>query len=151
MVVDGIALQNRGAGFILDDEHPNRPAPGKRPYHTIIPAMIGDEGGFRGCLGVVGGFMQPQAQMQILRNVVDEGLDPQKAVAAPRWRVIEGRKVSFEPLFDGQVVEALAAKGHEVGELGRFEAGGAQMIWRNENGTLSGGTDPRKDGRVGSV
>lgn len=151
MVVDGIALQNRGAGFVLDDEHPNRPAPGKRPYHTIIPAMIGDEGGFRGCLGVVGGFMQPQAQMQILRNVVDKGLDPQKAVAAPRWRVIEGRKVSFEPLFDGEVVEALAAKGHEVGELGRFEAGGAQMIWRNDNGTLSGGTDPRKDGRVGSL
>ncbi|MDQ3765916.1 MAG: gamma-glutamyltransferase family protein [Actinomycetota bacterium] len=151
MVVEGIALQNRGAGFILDDEHPNRPVPGKRPYHTIIPAMIGDEGGFRGCLGVVGGFMQPQAQMQIVRNVIDEGLDPQSAVAAPRWRVIEGRRVSFEPSFDREVVDSLAAKGHEVGELGRFEAGGAQMIWRMDDGALSGGTDQRKDGLVGSL
>jgi gamma-glutamyltranspeptidase/glutathione hydrolase len=150
LVVDGIALQNRGAGFTLDDDHPNRPEPGKRPYHTIIPAMIGDAAGFRGCLGVVGGFMQPQGQMQIMRSVVDDGLDPQHAVDAPRWRVIEGRKVSFEPGFDRPTVQALAAKGHEVGELGRFEAGGAQMIWRDGD-LLRGGTDPRKDGRFATL
>lgn len=151
IVVDGITLQNRAAGFILDDHHRNRPAPGKRPYHTIMPAMIGDGGGFRGCLGVVGGFMQPQGQMQIVRNLIDRGLDPQGAVAAPRWRMSEGRRVSFEPSFDREVVEALAAKGHEIAELGRFEAGGAQMIWQSDNGILSGGTDPRKDGRVGCL
>lgn len=150
VVVNGIALQNRGAGFVLDDEHPNRPAPGKRPYHTIIPAMIGASRGFRGCLGVVGGFMQPQGQMQIVRYLIDEGLDPQAALDAPRWRVIEDRKVSFEPTFDRAVVDALASKGHEVGKLGRFEAGGAQMIWRDEKG-LSGATDPRRDGRVGAL
>lgn len=150
VVVDGIALQNRGAGFVLDDEHPNRPAEGKRPYHTIIPAMIGDRSGFRGCLGVVGGFMQPQGQMQIIRHLIDGGLDPQAALDAPRWRVIEDRKVSFEATFDRAIVHALASKGHEIGELQRFEAGGAQMIWRDEKG-LSGATDPRKDGRVGAL
>jgi gamma-glutamyltranspeptidase/glutathione hydrolase len=141
----GITLQNRGANFSLDPTHPNSAAPGKRPYHTIIPAMVGDDSGFAGCLGVVGGFQQPQGQVQIIRNVLDRGMSPQEAIAAPRWRFTGGLDVAFEPSFDRAVVDGLKARGHRVSELGRFEAGGAQMIVRRGD-ALVGGSDPRKDG-----
>jgi gamma-glutamyltranspeptidase/glutathione hydrolase len=141
----GITLQNRGANFSLDPKHPNSASPGKRPYHTIIPAMLGGDSGFAGCLGVVGGFQQPQGQVQIVRNVVDRGMSPQEAIAAPRWRFTGGLDVAFEPSFDRAVVDGLKARGHRVSELGRFEAGGAQMIVRRGD-ALVGGSDPRKDG-----
>jgi gamma-glutamyltranspeptidase/glutathione hydrolase len=141
----GITLQNRGANFSLDPHHPNHLEPGKRPYHTIIPAMLGDGEGFAACLGVVGGFQQPQGQFQIVRNVVDRGLDPQAAIDAPRWRYIGGREVAFEPSFDQAIVSSLEARGHQASKLPRFEAGGAQMILRR-NGDLIGGSDRRKDG-----
>jgi gamma-glutamyltranspeptidase/glutathione hydrolase len=143
----GIVLHNRGAGFVLDDTHPNRPVPGKRPYHTIIPAMLGGGNGFLGCLGVVGTLMQPQGQLQVLQNVLDLGMDPQTAIDAPRWRWISGQVVGFERGFDGRAVRSLAARGHEVSELETREAGGAQMILRSGD-RLLGGSDPRKDGRV---
>lgn len=141
----GIALQNRGAGFVLDDTHPNRPEPGKVPYHTIIPAMLGRDSSFFGCLGVVGGFMQPQGQFQIVRGLVDRELDPQAALDAPRFRVLGGRKVAFEPGYDEGTVAELASRGHEVSELRRFEAGGAQLVVRGGDGFL-GASDRRKDG-----
>jgi gamma-glutamyltranspeptidase/glutathione hydrolase len=143
----GIVLQNRGAGFVLDDAHPNRPAPRKRPYHTIIPAMLGRDGAFFGCLGVVGGYMQPQGQMQILRHLLDGDLDLGAAVAAPRVRFIDGLTVGVEDGFDEQVVAGLRRRGHEVGKLPRFGAGGAQAIVRVGD-DLTGASDPRKDGRV---
>lgn len=143
----GIVMQNRGSNFVLDRDHPNCVAPGKRPYHTIIPALLGRNGGFRGCLGVVGGFMQPQAQMQILRHLVDDGMSPQEAVDGPRWRFIEGKSVAFEPGFDPAIVAGLASRGHEVKDLGSFEAGGAQLIVKGADG-LMGASDPRKDGVV---
>lgn len=143
----GIALQNRGANFVLDEQHPNRPAPGKRPYHTIIPAMLGQRGTFQGCLGVVGGFMQPQGQLQIIRNIVDRGMSPQAAVGAPRWRIQEGRVVSVEEGFPDAVASNLRSRGHEVQPLPRFEAGGAQLVLRSQDGYL-GASDPRKDGLV---
>lgn len=146
----GLVLQNRGAGFVLDDAHPNRPGPRKRPFHTIIPAMAGRGGVLAGVLGVVGGFMQPQGQAQVLRHLLDEGLDPQAAVDAPRLRIAEGRTVLAEPGYHPDVLAALARRGHEIAELPRFLAGGAQLIWRAEHG-WAGGTDPRKDGTVGAV
>ncbi len=141
----GIALHNRGAGFVMDEDHVNRPEPGKRPYHTIIPAMLGDDRGFFGCLGVVGGFMQPQGQFQVIRNLFDRGMSPTAAVTAPRFRFTSGRSVAFEPAYDQRVMEALGTRGHEVSELKRFEAGGAQMVLRSEGGFV-GASDPRKDG-----
>jgi gamma-glutamyltranspeptidase/glutathione hydrolase len=145
----GIILQNRGAGFVLSDDHPNRPEPGKRPYHTIIPAMLGRDG-LWGCFGVVGGFMQPQGHLQVLRNLLDRGQDPASAVGSPRFRVLGGRAVAFEPAFDRDVVRALESRGHEAEELSGYEAGGGQLIVRTEDGFV-GGSDPRKDGMVGGA
>jgi gamma-glutamyltranspeptidase/glutathione hydrolase len=141
----GITLHNLGAAFVLEDGHSNSPAPGKRPYHTIIPAMLGRAGEFLACLGVVGTFMQPQGQLQVLRNLLDRDMDPQRAVTAPRWRWLEGRQVGFEPSFDARVVGALQGRGHKAFELKRFDAGGAQLIVR-DGSRLLGGSDPRKDG-----
>lgn len=146
----GVLLHNRGNGFTLRDGHPNRPQGGKRPYHTIIPAMLGDSHGFRGCLGVVGGFMQPQGQLQILRNLVDRNMTAQQAVDAPRLRVLGGHAVGVEAGFDPASAEELQRRGHELSPLPRFECGGAQLILRTE-GALDGGSDRRKDGYVGVV
>ena len=143
----GITLQNRGKGFVLDPGHPNRLAPGKRPYHTIVPAMLGRGAAFAGCLGVVGGFMQPQGQMQIVRHLVDHGVGVGEALAAPRARFLDGRAVGLEPGFDPQVAEGLRARGHELRPLSNFGAGGAQAILRIGD-ELHGASDPRKDGCV---
>jgi gamma-glutamyltranspeptidase / glutathione hydrolase len=143
----GICLQNRGAAFVLDEAHPNRPEPGKRPYHTIIPSMLGRGGGFFGCLGVVGGYMQPQGQMQILRHLLDHGMDLGAAMAAPRARYLSGLRIGVEPGFDPGVVADLARRGHEVSELPPFSAGGGQAILRVGD-ELTGASDHRKDGRV---
>ena len=93
----GIALQNRAAGFVEDDGHPNRLAPGKRPFHTIIPGMLLEGGSLLGPFGVMGGAMQPQGHMQLVLRLVDHGDDPQAALDAPRWRVGAGREVELEP------------------------------------------------------
>jgi gamma-glutamyltranspeptidase/glutathione hydrolase len=141
----GITLQNRGAGFVMDEVHPNCVAPGKRPFHTIIPAMVGESGAPLAALGVVGGFMQPQGQLQILRSVLEGGADPQAAVSAPRWRAVAGRRLAVEPGFDRRLAEELAARGHAIEPLARFEAGGAQLAMRRD-GAYAAGSDPRKDG-----
>jgi gamma-glutamyltranspeptidase/glutathione hydrolase len=141
----GIVLQNRGSGFTLELGHPNSPESGKRPFHTIIPAMLGSRGRLRGVLGVVGGPMQPQGHFQVLRNLLDREMDPQAAVAEPRFRVGPGMQASFESTYDQQVVDLLRARGHVPSELTRFEAGGAQLILVQDEGFVAG-SDPRKDG-----
>jgi gamma-glutamyltranspeptidase / glutathione hydrolase len=141
----GMLLQNRGSGFVLDDEHPNRPAGGKRPYHTIIPALLLRDGRLMGCLGVVGGSMQPQGKLQILRGLLERGLDPQAALHAPRFRVLGGRRLGCERTVDPRMRAQLAARGHELSELGPFEAGGAQLVLSTDDGLL-GASDRRKDG-----
>jgi gamma-glutamyltranspeptidase/glutathione hydrolase len=143
----GITLQNRGKGFVLDHRHPNRLAPGKRPYHTIIPGMVAKGSELYGCLGVVGGFMQPQGQMQILRHVLDHGLGIGEALAAPRMRFLDGRAIGAEPGFDAGILDGLRTRGHDVRPLSNFGAGGAQAILRVGH-ELHGASDPRKDGRV---
>ena len=144
----GIVLQNRAAGFTVEDGHPNRPEPRKRPFHTIIPAMLARDGGFFGCLGVVGGHMQPQGQLQVLRNVVDRGMSAQEAVDAPRLRAFGGLAVHLEEGYPEDAAADLAARGHDVRPLSLFECGGAQLILRR-GATLDGGSDRRKDGAVG--
>jgi gamma-glutamyltranspeptidase/glutathione hydrolase len=143
----GITLQNRGKGFVLDPDHPNRLAPGKRPYHTIIPAMIARDGAFRGCLGVVGGFMQPQGQMQILRHLLDHGLGLGEALAAPRLRVLCDRVVGAEAHCEPALLEELRLRGHRITALSPLDAGGAQIIIRDGD-ELHGASEPRTDGCV---
>ena len=89
--------------------------------------------------------MQPQGQFQVIRNLFDRGMSPTAAVAAPRFRFTAGRSVAFEPAYDQRVVEALGNRGHELSELNRFEAGGAQIVLRADDGFV-GASDPRKDG-----
>jgi gamma-glutamyltranspeptidase/glutathione hydrolase len=146
----GITLQNRGKGFVLHDGHPNVLAPRKRPYHTIIPAMLTRDGAFHGCLGVVGGFMQPQGQMQIIRHLVDRRMSVFDAVAAPRVRFMDQTRIGVEPGFDAGVATELRRHGHELVELSNFGAGGAQLIIRDGD-KLLGVSDPRKDGCVSST
>ena len=141
----GILLQNRGANFTLDETHPNRPAPGKRPYHTIMPAMLGRDGAFAGCLGVVGGFMQPQGHVQIMRNLFARGLGPQAALDAPRWRLQDGLRVDLEAGFPDGTDTGLRRRGHDVGRLAPSAAGGAQLIL-HDTGGFAGASERRQDG-----
>lgn len=144
----GIVLQNRGSGFLLEDRHPNRPAPRKRPLHTILPAMLERDGRFAGCLGVVGGYMQPQGQAQVLRNLLDRGMAPQAALDAPRFRIYKQRRLALEPEYPAALAAGLRALGHEPELLPRRESGGAQIIIATPDG-LVGASDRRKDGYVG--
>jgi gamma-glutamyltranspeptidase/glutathione hydrolase len=141
----GMLLQNRGAGFVMEEGHPNVAAPRKRPFHTIIPAMLGRDGRFLASLGVVGGYMQPQGQLQILRNLFQRGMDPQQAIDAPRLRVTNGVKLDLEPHYDPAVAAELESRGHELATLERFDAGGAQLVMRTDDG-FAAASDPRKDG-----
>ncbi len=147
----GVSLLNRGASFSLEPGHPNLVAGGKRPFHTIIPAMLMRAGRPVGALGVVGADMQPQGQVQIVSHLEDGGLNPQSAVDAPRWRITENGRVRLEAAVPRAVAEALAGMGHavDVAPVGASEFGGAQLVWRlgadGESG-WAGASDPRKDG-----
>jgi gamma-glutamyltranspeptidase/glutathione hydrolase len=143
----GIALQNRGASFSLDPDHPNSLEPGKRPFHTLIPALVGFGPDDWAAFGVMGGYMQPQGHVQVLSNIVDYGLPLQAALDAPRWRYLEDGTLAMDPRFDDDVLSKLARREHEVSVLPPWLFGGAQIV-RNDGGTLSGATDPRKDGTV---
>lgn len=151
----GFTLQNRGHGFSLDPEHPNALAPGKRPYHTIIPSMITNDqtGDLFASFGVMGGFMQPQGHMQVAINLIDEHLNPQAALDTPRFCIGSGEaggSVSLESGIDVEVMSALAQIGHPVQPVsghGRAIFGRGQVILRDpESGVLWGGSDPRADG-----
>ena len=147
----GIALHNRGNNFTLDVDHPNCLAPGKRPYHTIIPGFLTKDGQAVGPFGVMGGFMQPQGHVQMVMNTVDFGLNPQASLDAPRWEWESGNKVSIEHTTPEHLFRALgpAGLGHEVSWSGnQLGFGRGQIIWRDQHGVLCGGTEPRTDGCV---
>jgi gamma-glutamyltranspeptidase/glutathione hydrolase len=147
----GISLQNRGAGFTLDPDHVNAVAPGKRPFHTIIPGFVMNADGTPlMSFGLMGGPMQAQGHLQMMMRILRYKQNPQAAADAPRWRLEAGLKVAVERSFDPQVVAALKAKGHDIEveePSGVFAFGGAQIIQRTAHGYV-GGTDPRKDGLV---
>jgi gamma-glutamyltranspeptidase/glutathione hydrolase len=144
----GIALQNRGSGFTLEPGHPNRLEPGKRPYHTIIPAFLTRDGQPIGPFGVMGGHMQPQGHMQVAINTIDYGLNPQAALDAPRWRV-DGNTVLVELETPRPVIEGLVARGHTVYvEPATASFGNGQVIWRLPSGAYAAGSEPRCDGRA---
>lgn len=145
----GIALQNRGNNFSLDPTHPNCLAGGKRPFHTIIPGFMSKGGAPVGPFGVMGGFMQPQGHLQMVMNTVDFGLNPQAALDAPRWEWDSGNKVNIEHSTPAHLFHGLAALGHEVTwSSNRSAFGRGQIIWRDAQGVLSGGTEPRADGAI---
>ncbi|HYM39758.1 MAG TPA: gamma-glutamyltransferase family protein [Thermoplasmata archaeon] len=150
----GFPLQNRGANFFLDPGHPNALAPGKRPYHTIIPAMATREGdgSLYACYGVMGGFMQPQGHVQVLLALLD-GLDPQAALDRPRICLDEGEPggtVLIEEGIPETTAAGLRGRGHRIRRIGGMERavfGRGQVILRNPTtGVLCGGSDPRADG-----
>ena len=144
----GIALQNRGHNFSLDPKAHNVLKGGKRSYHTIIPGFLSKDGKAIGPFGVMGGFMQPQGQLQLLINTIDLNLNPQAALDAPRWQWLEDKKLKLEADFPQREARLLAAKGHEIElSLDSSSFGKGQMIWRDhKNGVLIGGTEARADG-----
>ena len=151
----GVWLHNRGHGFSLEPGHPNELAPGKRPYHTIIPAMMLRDGQLWGCFGVMGGFMQPQGHFQVVSALLDDGLNPQEALDRPRWMVEDGQANGDLLLEEGipvRTMAALAARGHRVRPVAGWNRrvfGRGQIILRDaDSGVLYGGSEPRADGLV---
>lgn len=144
----GIALQNRGAGFSLTPGHPNVAAPGKRPFHTIIPGFTTRAGQPDMSFGVMGGPMQPQGHVQMVLRTEVWDQNPQAASDAPRWQVMEGLKVIVEDGVDAATRAALNELGHQVStdEPGAF--GGAQLIRRLADGHYLAASDHRKDGHA---
>ncbi len=150
----GFTLQNRGHNFSLDPHHPNALEPRKRPYHTIIPAMVTREDGtLYASYGVMGGFMQPQGHVQVLSALVDHGLDPQSALDLPRFCIdVEesGGRVALEEGIPTDVVTDLQKMGHPAYFVSGYERsvfGRGQVILRDaETGVLCAGSDPRADG-----
>ena len=145
----GIALQNRGGSFSLDDDHPNRLEPGKRPFHTLIPGILRRAEADWSAFGVMGGYMQPQGHLQNVVAMVDDGLTLQEALDRPRWRYREDGQLAVEARMPSRVQHGLLRRGHDLQVLPPGMFGGAQVV-RNERGTLSGATEPRKDGTVAS-
>lgn len=144
-----ISLQNRGVNFSLDPASDNVLAGGKKSYHTIIPGFLAKDGEAVGPFGVMGGFMQPQGQVQVLVNTIDYGMNPQEALDAPRFQWMGGRVIEAEPEMGEAVIEELKNRGHLVQTVdSRIRMGRGQIIWRNEDGVLCGGTEPRADGSI---
>lgn len=141
----GVVLQNRGFSFTLDPDHPNAIAPGKRPLHTIMPGMATRSGHALMPFGVMGGDYQPFGHVHVLTNILDHGMDVQQAIDSPRVFYDKGAVVAETGVPDASV-QALAAMGHRIGPAAT-PLGGGQAIWIDwDQGTLTGGSDPRKDG-----
>ncbi|MBI5259989.1 MAG: gamma-glutamyltransferase family protein [Burkholderiales bacterium] len=149
----GVSLQNRGHGFSLEAGSPNLVAPGKRPFHTIIPAFVTQGGRPLMSYGVMGANMQPQGHLQTLTRMVDHRQNPQAACDAPRWRFNQGLSINVETAMDPAVVAGLAARGHTIEVLADSyqDFGAGQFIWRLGDPASEGyvaASDPRRDGQA---
>ncbi len=140
----GINFHNRGSGFTLAAGHPNEAGGGKRPMHTIIPAMLRQGGRVTMPFGVMGSHYQACGHARLVTNLVDFGLDPQGAIDAPRC-FAEEHGLEVERGYPQAVRERLAAMGHDV-SIPDSPIGGAQAIVIGADGVLTGASDPRKDG-----
>jgi gamma-glutamyltranspeptidase/glutathione hydrolase len=151
----GVSLQNRGHGFSLDPASPNVVAPGKRPFHTIIPAFLTRDGRPVMSYGVMGANMQPQGHVQTLVRMLDHGQNPQTACDAPRWRFNEGLSINVEAAMAAETVQGLRERGHQIEALSDpyQDFGAGQFIWRLDEGQgdaaargYVAASDPRRDG-----
>lgn len=145
----GIALQNRGNNFSLDPDSDNCIAGGKKAYHTIIPGFLTRNGEAVGPFGIMGGFMQPQAHLQVLVDTIDYRMNPQAALDRPRWMWNGGRTIEVEQSFDNDLARSLIRAGHDIvvkAEPTVFGRG--EIIWRRDDGVLCGGCETRTDGQV---
>ena len=145
----GIVFHNRGNNFTMDETMENCVAPGKKPYHTIIPGFLMKQGEAVGPFGVMGAFMQPQGHVQVVVNTVDYHMNPQECLDAPRMQWTGGKRIQLEREVPAHIGLRLAEMGHQV-EIcnSNLDMGRGQIIWRMEDGTLAGGTEPRCDGTV---
>ena len=141
----GIMLHNRGSGFVVDPDHPNTIAPGKRPMHTIIPALAMRGGRCEMPFGVMGADYQPMGHAQVVTNMVDYGMDVQAAIDAPRM-FYEDETTVVERAVPAATVAGLESRGHDVALRPAPLGGGQAIVIDWERGLLIGGSDPRKDG-----
>jgi gamma-glutamyltranspeptidase/glutathione hydrolase len=145
----GVALQDRGACFTLEKGHPNEAGPKKRPFHTIMPGFLLQDGKPVGPVGVMGGAMQPQGHVQVLVREIDQAMNIQAALDAPRFQWLAERRVAVEPGFPAAAVDGLRARGHELEEKpadGFFGRG--QTIRRLSADVYAAATDFRADGGI---
>lgn len=144
----GISLQNRGACFSLEPGHPNQVAPGKRPFHTIIPGFVSEDEQPRLSFGVMGGHMQHQGHVQMVTRLFDYGQNPQTASDAPRWHVFPDFSLGLEEGMDKALINELATRGHDLrAGIGPELFGGAQLILKSHSGYIAG-SDHRKEGQA---
>lgn len=142
----GIALHNRGLGFSLQPDHPNCLGPGKRPFHTIIPAFLTQDNQPIGPFGVMGAPMQPQGHVQMVVNLMDYHLNPQAALDAPRWRFIRENVVWLERSVPQPIIDGLRDRSHQIRVLSDVsQFGKGQMVFR-QDGVLIAASEPRADG-----
>ncbi len=146
----GVALHNRGALFSLDPAHPNALAGRKRPFHTIIPALMQKGAQCMG-FGIMGGYNQAQAHAQFVSNIVDHGMNLQASLEAPRFTksTFGGCDLAMESRFPPETVDQLRAMGHEITLVGDFSSlmgGGQAVIHDAAAGVNYGASSPRKDG-----
>jgi len=153
LVAAGMVLHNRGACFVLDERSPNVLAPGKRPLHTLIPAMLVRAGRPWAVFGTMGGHSQPVIHLQLVTDLVDFGMEPQEAIEAARWvsRREPGEEtetVFLEPELAERAGSALARRGHHIAVSDKWSSlmGHAHLIRIGEDGVLRGGSDPRAEG-----
>jgi gamma-glutamyltranspeptidase/glutathione hydrolase len=146
----GISLQNRGAGFVTEAGHVNAVAPGKRPYHTIIPGFVTRNGAPYAAFGVMGGPIQPPGHVQTLVRLVDYGMNPQAALDAPRWKVNADQSIDLEASASPALRDGLIALGHKCASVPDtyMDYGAGQFIVRDEQGYVAA-SDPRRDGQAG--
>lgn len=145
----GIAFNNRGANFTMDETKDNCIAPGKKSYHTIIPGFLTKDGEAVGPFGIMGGFMQPQAHVQVLNHLLRFGMNPQEALDHPRWMWTGGKTIEVEQSMDNRLCQELLRAGHDiVVKADSSEFGRGEMILRTEDGTLCGACEPRTDAVV---
>ena len=149
----GVSLQNRGHGFNLDATSANGVAPGKRPFHTIIPAFLTKDGQPVMSFGVMGANMQPQGHMQTLVRMLDYGQNPQAACDAPRWRYNAGLEINVEQSLNPVTVQGLAERGHQMEVINDSyqDFGAGQFIWRAGDPAVEGyvaASDARRDGQA---
>jgi gamma-glutamyltranspeptidase / glutathione hydrolase len=141
----GVNFHNRGEGFVLDPAHPNCIAPRKRPMHTLVPAMVLKDGKPLMAFGVMGAHFQPMGHVYIMSNMFDFGMDPQEALDAPRM-FFEGSAIHAEDSVPPAVVAAMRERGHAMERRPMPWGGGQIVMVDDDNGTLIGASDHRKDG-----